>query len=274
MAYTERQLLRLADRISQGFLEDKRPEFCKILDELAELGYDISKYYIPVGSNTNKLIVPGVPKSHFTSFFETFEVTKDNEQAFESCQKYADVFAVMFSKGMNISMIGSNGTGKTHLAASICRVLSKKTAQIREDMSLYRELDDYDAKYYDLFKGTRPFKFVNFNRWLADAQQSMDRLINGDDDRPKRPEELAQELAEFHGLLIIDELFATKDTDFCAGLFQRIASWRYDHNLPMLVITNRTADELYNIDSTMADRVLNKRTTIILTMTGESYRAK
>ena len=270
----ERRLLRTADRVSRGLMEHKQPEFAAIVSKLEELGYDLSSYYLKPGTRGNRVLLHGFPKSHFWSVFENFEVNDENRDAYDFALEYAENFDEMVANGNNLVFVGSNGTGKTHLAAALCRRVAYRIVRLRRDKSLYIE-DPVDGKeFLERFpREAEAFKFVNANRWAAVMQDLVqDRIAGRTDERS--PQQHAQELSEFKGLLILDEFLGTRDTEFCLDLLQRIISWRYDYKLPTLVITNRTEEEVRNLDNTTADRLFDTSRSYIVHMAGDSYRAK
>lgn len=144
--------------------------------------------------------------------FDGYKATSpQQEKALSVCREYAENFKSHYDAGRCLLLLGNAGTGKTHLAAAIANHVMLGSAAT----AVYRTLGgilQYIKGSYD--------KASDYSEAEAFA-----RLITP-------------------SLLIIDEIGATKPTEFeLASLFQ-IINGRYEDQLPTIVISNLPAKEL------------------------------
>jgi DNA replication protein DnaC len=156
----------------------------------------------------NALIPHRFKSRTFASYIAT---TPKQQKALSVCQGYADNFREHFDAGRCLLLMGKPGTGKTHLAAAIANHImttSKAAAVYRTVGGILQ----YIKGSYD--------KASEYSE-----AQAFDSLT--------KPH-----------LLVIDEVGATKPTEFeLATLFQIINS-RYEEQLPTIVISNLSSKEL------------------------------
>ncbi|AFV81290.1 DnaC-like helicase loader [Vibrio phage vB_VpaS_MAR10] len=271
------KLRTIADRISIGQLPQRRGEYRAILKQLAEAGDDVSQYIRPkFHPRVNKMRTRGIPAVHRRSTFASFEATGSLKAKKEMVEAYAENFTEMFESGTNLVLIGGNGVGKTHLASALGIKLGIRTCTIAETRSYFEELSEDDELYYELFgDNVPPFKFVNIERTMQDLMHAFDSKMNNWDDGNafRVAESEFQQLVELKGLLILDEYAATKVNPMCLNFLNRLATYRYDNNLPTCIITNRTEEELREYDSTAASRFLSQGG-LVIRFEEDDYRAK
>lgn len=66
----------------------------------------------------------GIPQRYIQRGFDTYQaVTADQERALNVAKEYAVKFGDMRKSGEGLTLIGTPGTGKTHLATSICKAV-------------------------------------------------------------------------------------------------------------------------------------------------------
>lgn len=88
----------------------------------------------------------GIPGKLYDKTFGSFEVNTENRKNFELCKKYAEKFAQMKADNIGLRLCGSNGTGKTHLAAAIGNALID-----REYRVYMRTMDELVAEIFNSF---------------------------------------------------------------------------------------------------------------------------
>ena len=126
------------------------------------------------------------------------------------------------SKRQNIVMIGNPGTGKTHLAAAIADYIVRET----ECTAVFRSLHSILQAIKSTYGGDAGF-----------TESDVLQLFTSPD------------------LLIIDEVGATKSSEFELATLFAIINTRYENNSPTVVITNLEAAEL---KSAIGDRCTDR----------------
>jgi DNA replication protein DnaC len=152
-----------------------------------------------------------IPRRFAEKSFANYEArTPEQKEALEICQAYADNFEEHLKAGRCMLLLGSLGTGKTHLAIAIAnRLIHKKGIS-----AIYRTVGGV----------------------LAEIRSSYDA-------RDVTEEEVMRSLIA-PKLLILDEAGATKPSEFELATLFRIINGRYEQLLPTIVISNLPADEL------------------------------
>jgi len=144
--------------------------------------------------------------------FDGYTATSPQQvKALAVCREYAENFKGHHEAGRCLLLLGNAGTGKTHLAAAIANHIMRNSAAT----VVYRTLG------------------------------GILQYIKGSYDKASEYSE-AQAFASLiePSLLIIDEIGATKATEFeLATLFQ-IINGRYEEQLPTIVISNLPSKEL------------------------------
>lgn len=136
--------------------------------------------------------------------FESFEVTKETERAFETCRKYVEDYR---NSGKGLLLIGRPGSGKTHLAVGI---LQKWIA------------------------GGRTGLFIT-------APELLQKIRNGFEDGKNESYLSAAKAVE---LLVLDDLGSEKCTEWGTEQIFVLINHRYENNLPLILTTNLSVGEL------------------------------
>jgi len=167
--------------------------------------------------------------------FESFSITPQNKQAFDICWNYATNFSRSTIEGL--ILVGHYGTGKTHLAAAILKVVLDKA--IPGAMVVVPELlDEIRASYNDV-------------------------------ETDKRLEQKVMQKQ----FLILDDLGAEKTTEWVRERLYNLINHRYEHNLPTVITTNCTFNEL---SDKHGERIVDRIAEMChgVKLEGESYRIK
>lgn len=147
-----------------------------------------------------------IPHRFVSKTFADYRAESEGQKkALSVCREYADNFRTHFDAGRCLLLLGKPGTGKTHLAAAIANQLVTTTAAT----AVYRTV----GGILQHIKGS-------FDRESGYSEM-----------------EAFDSYANAH-LLIIDEVGATKPTEFeLATLFQ-IINARYEELMPTVIISN------------------------------------
>jgi DNA replication protein DnaC len=164
-----------------------------------------------------------IPRRFLGKNFADFRAdTSDQKANLAKCVEYAENFPQHMEDGRCIVMTGTPGTGKTHLATAIAGfviVNHKATAVYRTVGGI---LQFVKGSYGDKAEYTEAEAFASF------VEPS---------------------------LLIIDEVGATKPTEFELATLFAVINGRYEEQLPTIVISNIDAKELGTV---LGDRSVDR----------------
>lgn len=144
--------------------------------------------------------------------FEDFKADDEKqEKVLRVCRDYADNFSKHYNEGRSLLLLGNVGTGKTHLAAAIAdQVITQQGCT-----ALYRTV--YGILQYVKGSFDRESEYNESDAFAAFIEPN---------------------------LLIIDEVGATKTTEFEQQTLFNIVNGRYEQQIPTIVISNLMPEEL------------------------------
>lgn len=173
--------------------------------------------------------------------FENFQITENNKIAVEKCKKYINNFD--YKTGLLI--IGSYGSGKTHLTISILKELIKQYL------------------YCDYNINSSPCFLVSISDLFFEMKKGFDK------------EETSKiEKRAFSNLLIaFDDLGAEKTTEWTTEQLYILINKRYENEVPTIFTSNYTVQELEEkISKRIVSRIIEMTEGVLLI--GEDYRKK
>ncbi|MDA0713492.1 MAG: ATP-binding protein [bacterium] len=179
-------------------------------------------------AHKSRLKYSNIPKRYLDARLSdfSFEITKDIEK-FIKCTGWASLL-----------VLGSVGTGKTHLACAIAHEAARTrtilyTTLYGMSQKVMADMNDYSKKEKYKHRGAEIFQKV--------------------------------------GILIIDEMGRSFATDAEKNRLFDIINYRYENLLPTVVLANKGKDELFHsIGEGVADRLRENMKGLVLT--GKSWR--
>jgi len=160
----------------------------------------------------NKLGAALIPARFRDRTFESYIATEPKQvKALSICRGYAENFAEHFEAGRCLLLLGNVGTGKTHLATAIANHIMRTTTATAVYRTVGGILQHIKGSY------DRESEYSEADAFAAYTKPS---------------------------LLIIDEVGATKPTEFELATLFNIINGRYEEQLPTVVISNMPAGEL------------------------------
>lgn len=169
--------------------------------------------------------------------FGAFKVTKYNERNLKLCRRYAMKFDQMVEKDQGLIFWGSVGTGKSFAAACIANyLLNRKVPVVMTSF----------VKLLEVFQSGRDEETSILNR-LGYAK-----------------------------LVIFDDLGAERGTDYALEKVYNIVDSRYRKNLPMILTTNLTIEDMKSEVDMRYRRIYDRvfETCYPMQFTGPSWRMK
>ena len=196
----------------------------------------------------NKLLgASGIGERFQQRVFATFRVdTAARKKAYQIAKEYADNFAVHMQDGTGLYIEGTNGTGKTHLAAAIA-------------MQLMTEQ-----------------KIPCICKTAGDLLLDIKSAFDGDSLNEKQVLQIYKDVS----LLIVDDLGKEQCTDWSISTLYSIMNDRYEKMLPTIITTNYNSDDLIRAltpkgyDNYKAKAIISRLREVskVLTMAWDDYR--
>lgn len=169
-----------------------------------------------------KLGAAMIPPRFAGKDFAGYRAKGKQKQVLSVCQEYAENFREHFDAGRCLLLVGNVGTGKTHLAAAIADHIIRQHGA----MAVYRTM----------------YGLMQYLKGSFDSQAEYTEA------------QAYQNLITPH-LLIIDEIGATKQTEYEQAALFNVINGRYEQQLPTVIISNLMPEEL---GKALGDRVMDR----------------
>jgi len=170
--------------------------------------------------------------------FSVFETTKYNARNLKLCRRYVDVFDKMAENNQGLLLWGDVGTGKSFAAACIANALMEQKV---------------------------PVLMTSFVKLLSAIDSGKYEIENDIINRMNKAR-----------LVIFDDLGAERSTDYALEKVYNIIDSRSRSNLPMILTTNLTVDEMKNEADMRYKRIYDRvfETCFPMQFSGPSWRKK
>lgn len=188
-----------------------------------------------------KLKASGVSEEFRKKTFENFNYEKSIEtmEAFMKAKSYSKNFEeIRVTRKNSMMFLGQVGSGKTHLAIAISNLLLDKGIGV-----IYMPYRD---------------SITNLKQSILDE------------------ENYQREISKYKNsqVLLIDDLFKGRITESDVNIMYEIVNYRYFKNLPILTTSEKTVDDLIEIDEAIGSRLYEMSKNYVAEMKGEklNYR--
>ncbi|MFQ3249626.1 MAG: DNA replication protein DnaC [Glaciecola sp.] len=193
-----------------------------------------------------------LPLRFASNTFSSYKpINKAAERNYQTCKSYADNFQYVFEEGKSLLMLGSLGTGKSHLASAIGYQLAE---------------DGYQPHYTTLQNILESVKAT----WSSTATRMVYKDCHSVEVKITSQDVIERYVS--YDLLIIDEILSVLNEND-RNLIFNIIDERYQNMKPTIVISNFTEKELAKIISERSVSRL-KQGSGTLIFNWEDYRAK
>lgn len=185
----------------------------------------------------DKLKASGVSEEFRKMRFENFNYSKSKETmlAYSKAKSYSKKFEQLrVARQNSIIFCGQVGSGKTHLAMSISNIL----------------LDNGIGVIYMPYRSS----ITNLKQSITD-EENYQREIN---------------IYKNAQVLMIDDLFKGRITESDINIVYEVLDYRYFKNLPVIITSEKSIDELIEIDEAIGSRLYEMSKAYIVTMLGEN----
>lgn len=196
-----------------------------------------------------RIEILSIPKRFSTATFDNYQaVNKQQSTCLSICRNYANDFEKHKEQGASLLLLGSVGTGKTHLACSIGRTIVENGFHAR-----YVTLAEIVSNIRATWSGTL---IRRSSTWGTEKKLTEREVLD------------AYEQCD---LLIVDEIGVQAGTDNERNIIFGIIDARYREMLPTIAISNLNETEVANLISERSvDRLKHGGGTLVFNW--QSYR--
>lgn len=188
-----------------------------------------------------KLKLSGISEEFRKKTFDNFNYERSVEimEAFIKAKRYSKDFnEIKRTRKNSIMLVGQVGGGKTHLAIAISNTLLDKGIGV-----IYMPYRD---------------SITNLKQSICDE------------------ENYQREISKYKNaqVLLIDDLFKGKITESDINIMYEIINYRYFKNLPIITTSEKTVDNLIDIDEAIGSRLYEMSKNYVVTILGNklNYR--
>jgi DNA replication protein DnaC len=174
----------------------------------------------------------GIPDRYLNRTFDNFRLSPANKVAVAVARRFAEQFPTQYDHGTGLLLAGDLGTGKTHLAV---------------------------ATLTEIIRMGRTGAFIAVTELLAAMKRGYSGEVTDTNALSKVD------------LLVLDDVGATRGTEWEVAALADLLGTRYDDQLPTIITTNAP-----DLAAFVGDRTVDRFAESMLTarLTGESYRSK
>jgi len=183
----------------------------------------------------------GLSKKWIGCTFDNFTPKEGQREAYTKSMS----FAIDCKTAKGLLLVGAAGCGKTHLAAAIANKIidnCKFDDYIAENTGSFGRIMDQRAEHFT------PVRFISSIDLLSQLKNTYNPAAESSHDVVTR--------YKTADVLILDDLGTEKVSDFVREIMFEIINYRYGEELPLIITTNKTPDELKGVyESRIFDRI-------------------
>lgn len=198
------------------------------------------------------LLNSGIGKRFLQRTFEAYECfSAEQKKVYRITKRFADTFSERLKDGKGLYIEGTNGTGKTHLAAAIA---------------------------LQLVGECRKVVFRTYGKLL----EEIEKAIHGRDSEDSKKYELSK-LYQDCDLLVIDDLGKERCSDWSVSFLFGVINDRYENLMPTIITTNYDSESLIKAltpsntkDNQKAKAIVSRLrgSNLLITMSWDDYRTE
>ena len=211
-----------------------------------------------------------MPKRYKDCGFENFVVNENNKHALDTCKNFE------IEGGNCITMVGSTGTGKTHLSVSVLQNINPVMVSTIVEEQNYNRLqwrllkqDEGKREQYEKYLEMEMFKYRPAKSIFLPVVMALLMLNESFDNGGK-----IKMLEKFNSYdcVCLDDLGAEKYSEATRQNLYALTDMRYSNNRSLIITSNFSVAQIDEVDPRLMSRMAQAGD--IIQFSGEDYRLK
>lgn len=170
----------------------------------------------------------GIPKRYRTDTLDNFKVTAKDKPTWDLINNWVDTAPEQVEKGQGLFLVGSTGSGKTHLAQAIL----KRVVYKHQLCGAFITADNYLQYAYNENK---------FEKETPEGYEDPNSM---------------KYMREVYDILVIDSLGAERSTEYAKKVIISLIESRYHEKLPTIITSTLKPQMLESMYSTSVSSII------------------